>query len=72
MAPEPDIETAKFLLREHKRGMMGQVRGGAAERKSAEWGEVERYFIGKLKMLSVRIEAGDQGATGNGAQADGS
>jgi hypothetical protein len=70
VAPEPDIETAKFLLREHKRGMTGEARGGAAERKSAEWGEVERYFVAKLKMLKARIDEDTAATAGASDEAE--
>lgn len=57
-----DKDLALHLLREHKKGLAGIARGGAAPRQSASWGEVEAYFIARLRALKVRIEGEDGGA----------
>lgn len=55
-----DKDLALHLLREHKKGLAGIDRGGAAEKRNADWSEVEDYFIGKLKALRKRLENGRQ------------
>ena len=57
-----DPELAKFLLREHKRGLAGAT-GQGAPRRAADWAEVEEHFIARLKALKVRIEEGEDGVS---------
>ena len=59
LSEEPfDRELAIHLLREHKKGLAGIPRAPQPALKSAEWSEVETYFIARLKALKVRIEEG--------------
>lgn len=55
-----DVELAKHLLREHSRSLAGTPSRRTAPR-SAEWAEVEEYFIAKLKALKRRQGQRDQG-----------
>jgi hypothetical protein len=57
-----DKDLALHLLREHKKGLAGLSGGPRPIRKGAEWGEVESYFIGKLRALKKRIDGGSGGA----------
>lgn len=50
-----DKDLALHLLREHKKGLAGLPRPGAAP-QPADWAEVEEYFIRRLKALKVRID----------------
>jgi hypothetical protein len=56
-----DKDLALHLLREHKKGLAGVKRGGAPALRSAEWSEVEAYFIARLRALKKRID-GEGGA----------
>jgi hypothetical protein len=56
-----DKDLALHLLREHKKGLAGVKRGGTPALRSAEWGEVEAYFIARLRALKRRID-GEGGA----------
>jgi hypothetical protein len=59
LPPEPlDVELAKHLLREHSRSLAGTQPRRTAQR-TADWAEVEEYFIGKLKALKRRQGQGD-------------
>jgi hypothetical protein len=51
-----DKDLALHLLREHKKGLAGIARPGAAPRP-ASWEEVEDYFIKRLKALKRRIDS---------------
>ena len=59
-----DKDLALHLLREHKRGIDRVRRGAVAETRSADWAEVEDYFLGRLKALRKRIgrQAGEESA----------
>ena len=50
-----DKDLALHLLREHKRGVDRLRRGAVAETRSADWAEVEDYFLGRLKALRKRL-----------------
>jgi hypothetical protein len=56
-----DKDLALHLLREHKRGGIGRKDGAAPALRSASWGEVEAYFIARLKALRVRLDGAEQG-----------
>ena len=54
-----DADLALHLLREHKKGLAGIARPGAAPR-GADWSEVEAYFVRRLKALKVRLDREDE------------
>lgn len=50
-----DKDLALHLLREHKKGLAGIARPGAAPH-GADWAEVEGYFVARLAALRARLE----------------
>ena len=59
-----DKDLALALLREHKKGIAGVRDGDAPALRSAEWSEVEAYFIARLRALKVRIDSSPSGGGG--------
>jgi hypothetical protein len=55
-----DKELTIFLLREHRKGLAGLERPGAAPR-AAEWAEVEAWCLKRLKALERRLGGGGKG-----------
>lgn len=66
-AAEPDTALARFLWQEHRKGLDGQTHRGGPPLRSAEWREVEDWFVARLRALNKRILGQGGGGAGEGS-----